>query len=158
MVLTKMKETAEAYLGHKVTHAVVTVPACTYLSPLRFHRFSFCLVQTSTTLSARLPKMPEPSPVSWSSVSSTSLPPLPSPTVSTRRVANLRSLSTIWEEELLMFHFSPSMTVSSRSWPPPVIPILEEKISTTASSSTSSSRTRRRPAPTSARTSALSAN
>jgi heat shock protein 5 len=28
MVLVKMKETAEAYLGHKVTHAVVTVPAC----------------------------------------------------------------------------------------------------------------------------------
>lgn len=28
MVLSKMKETAEAYLGHKVTHAVVTVPAC----------------------------------------------------------------------------------------------------------------------------------
>ena len=28
MVLTKMKETAEAYLGHRVTHAVVTVPAC----------------------------------------------------------------------------------------------------------------------------------
>lgn len=27
MILTKMKETAEAYLGHKVTHAVVTVPA-----------------------------------------------------------------------------------------------------------------------------------
>ena len=27
MVLVKMKETAEAYLGHKVTHAVVTVPA-----------------------------------------------------------------------------------------------------------------------------------
>nr|XP_054769429.1 endoplasmic reticulum chaperone BiP-like [Lytechinus pictus] len=27
MVLTKMKETAEAYLGRKVTHAVVTVPA-----------------------------------------------------------------------------------------------------------------------------------
>ena len=32
MVLTKMKETAEAYLGHKVTHAVVTVPACKPLS------------------------------------------------------------------------------------------------------------------------------
>ena len=30
MILTKMKETAEAYLGHKVTHAVVTVPACKY--------------------------------------------------------------------------------------------------------------------------------
>lgn len=28
MILIKMKETAEAYLGHKVTHAVVTVPAC----------------------------------------------------------------------------------------------------------------------------------
>jgi heat shock protein 5 len=28
MVLTRMKETAEAYLGQKVTHAVVTVPAC----------------------------------------------------------------------------------------------------------------------------------
>ncbi|WFD30868.1 ATPase with role in protein import into the ER [Malassezia sp. CBS 17886] len=27
MVLQKMKDTAEAYLGHKVTHAVVTVPA-----------------------------------------------------------------------------------------------------------------------------------
>ncbi|PWN41166.1 heat shock protein 70 [Ceraceosorus guamensis] len=27
MILQKMKETAEAYLGHKVTHAVVTVPA-----------------------------------------------------------------------------------------------------------------------------------
>ena len=31
MVLGKMKETAEAYLGKKVTHAVVTVPACTFL-------------------------------------------------------------------------------------------------------------------------------
>ena len=27
MVLTKMKEIAEAYLGHDITHAVVTVPA-----------------------------------------------------------------------------------------------------------------------------------
>ncbi|KAF8813684.1 heat shock protein 70 [Phlegmacium glaucopus] len=27
MILTRMKETAEAYLGHRVTHAVVTVPA-----------------------------------------------------------------------------------------------------------------------------------
>jgi len=27
MILTKMKETAEAYLGREVTHAVVTVPA-----------------------------------------------------------------------------------------------------------------------------------
>ena len=27
MVLTKMRDTAEAYLGHKVTNAVITVPA-----------------------------------------------------------------------------------------------------------------------------------
>lgn len=31
MILTKMKETAEAYLGHGVTHAIVTVPACKLL-------------------------------------------------------------------------------------------------------------------------------
>lgn len=37
MVLSKMKETAEAYLGKPVTHAVVTVPACTYL----FYLFEF---------------------------------------------------------------------------------------------------------------------
>ena len=30
MVLVKMKETAEAYLGKKVTHAVVTVPAVSF--------------------------------------------------------------------------------------------------------------------------------
>jgi heat shock protein 5 len=30
MILGKMKETAEAYLGKKVTHAVVTVPACAF--------------------------------------------------------------------------------------------------------------------------------
>jgi len=28
MILKRMKETAEAYLGHGVTHAVITVPAC----------------------------------------------------------------------------------------------------------------------------------
>jgi heat shock protein 5 len=39
MVLGKMKETAEAYLGEKVTHAVVTVPACEYSS----HSFVRCL-------------------------------------------------------------------------------------------------------------------
>jgi len=32
MVLTKMKETAEAYLGQPVTRAVVTVPACEHSS------------------------------------------------------------------------------------------------------------------------------
>ena len=29
-VLSKMKSTAEEYLGHEVTHAVVTVPACKF--------------------------------------------------------------------------------------------------------------------------------
>lgn len=39
MVLTKMKETAEAYLGEKVTHAVVTVPACEY--PMNNWKFNY---------------------------------------------------------------------------------------------------------------------
>ena len=30
MILTKMKAIAEDYLGHQVTHAVVTVPACKF--------------------------------------------------------------------------------------------------------------------------------
>jgi hypothetical protein len=75
MVLVKMKETAEAYLGHKVTHAVVTVPACK-LCVLQYIRRR-ANVQTSTTLSEPLPRMPEPSPVSLFSESSTSLPPPP---------------------------------------------------------------------------------
>ena len=41
MVLTKMKETAEAYLGHKVTHAVVTVPAC---KPYFCHFVTFLMI------------------------------------------------------------------------------------------------------------------
>ena len=32
MVLIKMKETAESYLGKDVTHAVITIPACFNLS------------------------------------------------------------------------------------------------------------------------------
>jgi hypothetical protein len=32
MLLGKMKEMAEAYLGQKVTHAVMTVPTCEYLN------------------------------------------------------------------------------------------------------------------------------
>jgi len=40
MILTKMKETAEAYLGKKVTHAVVTVPACSFSSSPSLLTFS----------------------------------------------------------------------------------------------------------------------
>jgi len=36
MVLTKMKETAEAYLGHEVKDAVVTVPAVSFIFSLSF--------------------------------------------------------------------------------------------------------------------------
>ena len=75
MVLVKMKETAEAYLGHKVTHAVVTVPACK-LQVLIYVGWR-ANVQTSTMLSELLPRMPEPSPVSLFSESSTSPPPPP---------------------------------------------------------------------------------
>ena len=39
MVLTKMKETAEAYLGHDVKDAVVTVPAVSF--NLFFRRVEF---------------------------------------------------------------------------------------------------------------------
>ncbi|KAF9478466.1 hypothetical protein BDN70DRAFT_942694 [Pholiota conissans] len=34
MILSRMKETAEAYLGHGVTHAVVSVPACISMADL----------------------------------------------------------------------------------------------------------------------------
>ncbi|KAG9042977.1 ATPase with role in protein import into the ER [Tulasnella sp. UAMH 9824] len=57
IALGKMKQTAEAYLGEKVTHAVDTVPA--YFNDAQ----------------RRPPKTPVPSPVSLSSVSSTNPPP-----------------------------------------------------------------------------------
>ena len=58
MVLGKMKEIAEAYLGHEVTHAVVTVS--------NFIRFNFKIIYlrsplTLTMLNVKLPKMLEPS-------------------------------------------------------------------------------------------------
>jgi hypothetical protein len=70
MILTKMKETAEAYLGKKVTHAVVTVPACSSSRRRRSHSRSFPVEltqflprgQTSTTPSARPPRTPARSP------------------------------------------------------------------------------------------------
>ena len=62
MVLGKMRDIAETYLGEKVTHAVVTVPACESsidallleLAPTRPPG------QTSMTLSVKLPRMPAP--------------------------------------------------------------------------------------------------
>ncbi|KIO20534.1 hypothetical protein M407DRAFT_29850 [Tulasnella calospora MUT 4182] len=70
----KRKETAEAYLGERVTHAVVTVPAY------------FIDAQSQATKDAG----PSPSPVSTSSVSSKNPPPQPSRTVSTTPVALMK--------------------------------------------------------------------
>mmetsp|Transcript_16196 Transcript_16196/g.34176 ORF Transcript_16196/g.34176 Transcript_16196/m.34176 type:complete len:251 (+) Transcript_16196:631-1383(+) len=72
------------------------------------------------------------------SVSLTSPPPLPSPTVSIRRERRRTSSSSISEAEPLMCPSSPSKRESSRSRPPPVTPTWVERISTTAWSTTSS--------------------
>ena len=53
MILGKMKETAEAYLGKKVTHAVVTVPACAVSIRIICGISLLTPLQTSTTLNAR---------------------------------------------------------------------------------------------------------
>lgn len=94
MVLTKMKETAEAYLGEKVTHAVVTVPACELIDPMKLNSVLTFIYQTSMTPNAKLLRMPERSLASLSSVLSMNPPPLLLPTVSTRRAVNLKSSST----------------------------------------------------------------
>jgi molecular chaperone DnaK (HSP70) len=47
MVLNKMKETAEAYLGKKVTHAVVTVPAVSIYKALTKHFIEALLSESS---------------------------------------------------------------------------------------------------------------
>jgi hypothetical protein len=76
MVLVKMKETAEAYLGEKVTHAVVTVPACEYLVYIFYHHLLNYLLQISTTHNVKPPRMPALSQVFRFFVLSTN-PPLP---------------------------------------------------------------------------------
>lgn len=40
MILQKMKETAESYLGKKIKSAVITVPGTITLSPYTFHHLS----------------------------------------------------------------------------------------------------------------------
>ena len=65
MVLGKMKETAEAYLGKKVTHAVVTVPA--YFNDAQRQVWTenisvFGAGKYFILIFLRLPRMPEPSP------------------------------------------------------------------------------------------------
>ena len=65
MIIKRMKETAEAYLGHGVTHAVITVPACNYLM-FFFHEIfllTLCL-QISMMHNDRRLKTQAKSPVS----------------------------------------------------------------------------------------------
>jgi molecular chaperone DnaK (HSP70) len=95
MILQKMKETAESYLGEKVTQAVITVPA--YL----------------TTRSARQPRMPARLPVWKSCASSTSRRLRRSPMASTRRTAR-PSPSTTWVVARSISRFLKSATASSR--------------------------------------------
>lgn len=60
MVLTKMKETAEAYLGKKVTHAVVTVPAVrsTKIMLISCNIFKLSSIfSISTMLNVKQPRM-----------------------------------------------------------------------------------------------------
>ena len=64
MVLSKMKETAEAYLGKKVTHAVVTVPAYFNDAQRQVKIFqSHKRGKYFILLFLRLPRMPASSPV-----------------------------------------------------------------------------------------------
>jgi hypothetical protein len=150
MILVKMKETAEAYLGHKVTHAVVTVPACAFSIPIVGRIPLLTPLQTSMTPNARQQKTRELSPACRSSVSSMNPRPLPSPTALTRSPnPNPGSSSMTSEVAHSTFLFSRSTTVSLRSWLLLVIPTSVVKISITASLNTLSSSTRRRPAQTS---------
>ncbi len=106
------------------------------------------------TPSARQPRMPAPLLVFRFSVSSTSLPPLRSPTVLTRRAVNPRSLSMILVVVLSMFLSYRLTMVSSKYLLLQVILTSVVKTLTTVSSTTSSSCTRRRPVAMSPATSA----
>lgn len=55
MVLGRMKETAEAYLGQKVTHAVITVPACNPITAPLY------IPQAVLITQIRLQRLPTPS-------------------------------------------------------------------------------------------------
>ena len=62
MVLGKMKETAEAYLGKKVTHAVVTVPAYFNDAQRQVNIVSVGRRLLLTQISSRPPRTLGPSP------------------------------------------------------------------------------------------------
>ena len=123
MVLTKMKEVAEAYLGKTVTHAVVTVPAvsftafnCFWITWLLQYFFSF--FSTSMMLRDKPPRTPEPLPVwlSWESSTSQLLPL--SLTVWTRRTVRRTFWSLTWAVAPLMSPSWLSTTECLRSCPP----------------------------------------
>ena len=112
-ILTRMRETAEAYLGEKVTQAVITVPAY------------FNDSQRQAT------KAPAGSLGSKCCASSTSRRPPHLPTGSKRR-APARSRSTIWVAAPLTFRSSASPKACSRSSRPMEIRFSVARISTSA--------------------------
>ena len=111
MILTKMKETAEAYLGKKIKDAVVTVPGLLFLIPPRFYKLihPHCLLilfyylqLTSMMPRGRLQRTLVLSLVSMLPESSTNPLLLLLPTVLTRRVVRRTSLSLTLVVVLLM--------------------------------------------------------
>ena len=112
MILTKMKETAEAFLGKKIKDAVVTVPGKSPLNRLHPYVLSWsaadtviALQLTSTTPSDKQPRMPVSLRDSMLPVSSTSRQLPPSRMASTRRVERRTSSCSILVVELSMLAF-----------------------------------------------------
>ena len=144
MVLVRMKETAEAYLSEKVTHAVITIPACKSIPYILQSILTDTSSQTSRHSASSYQRR-------WYHRRS-QCPPyhqrapllLPLPMVLTRKMMNHKSLSMILEEEPPMCPSFPLTTVFLRSWQLLVIPTLVVKILITGSSTTSSSSIRRR--------------
>jgi hypothetical protein len=126
MVLVKMKETAEAYSGKKVTHAVVTVPA--YFNDAQRQATKDAGVIAGLNV-MRIINKPTAAP---------------SPTASTRRTERRTCLSSISGAELSMSVYSPSTMESSKSSPPMATHISAGRTLINESWTISSNFTRRR--------------
>lgn len=130
MVLTKMKETAEAYLSKTVTHAVVTVPACkSPCHPFQAHRVLTTHVDFND---AQRQAMKDAGTIAGLQALRIINGLLPSHMVLTRRAVSRRSSSTISAVEHSTSPSSPSTTASSRCWLLPEILTLVVRTSTTA--------------------------
>jgi endoplasmic reticulum chaperone BiP len=128
MVLGKMKDVAEAYLGHTVKNAVVTVPAYFNDAQRQATKDAGAIAglnvirvvnePTAAALAYGL-NLKGDSQVCWSRKEACGI-----------YTYNYRYLCTIWAEAPLMCLFSRSMTVYSKSSQRRVILIWEERIST----------------------------